>query len=195
MGDRLRRIAEIGSSTLEELTAYLSGAARDATYSRRHHTWRLSQNNEEWLADVKTILDRLDATGWIYRESQRSVWTLETTFDLAPFSYPQSSRTRRAFARGYFDAEGGVPRGATARFYVQFCQKNLADLSVLHTSLEKEGVFCGRMHNPSIRVDPDYWRFFVRAGSHHAFMTKVSSWHPIKRLIIEGRLQYSMIKS
>ena len=190
-----KRQAEIKASTLEELTAYLSGAARDGTFSRRHNTWRLSQRSEEWLRDIRAILNRLGAKGWIYRESQRSVWTLETTFDLAPFSYPKSSRTRRAFARGYFDAEGGVPREKTARFYVQFCQKNLADLAVVHSSLEKEGISCGRLHNPSMRVDPEYWRFFVRAGSHNAFMTNVSSWHPIKRLIIERRLHRIMMKS
>jgi hypothetical protein len=55
--------------------------------------------------------------------------------------------------------------------------------------LESWGIDCGRIHNPSRLVDPEYWRFYVRARSHKRFMTLVGSWHPRKRLQIDNRMK------
>ena len=99
---------------------------------------------------------------------------------------------KAAYARGYFDAEGGVPRGAASRFYVQFVQKDLNDLSQVRDVLLELGVSCGRLHNPSVRVAPDYWRFYVAGASHEVFIDVVGSWHPRKRVRLEkelGRLE------
>src|SRR6266566_8510155 len=41
-------------------------------------------------------------------------------------------------------------------------------------------VMCGKIHNPSCQVDPDYWRFFVSRGSIERFAKLVGSWHPRK---------------
>jgi hypothetical protein len=92
-----------------------------------------------------------------------------------------------AYARGYFDAEGGTPRDLRARFYVQFVQKNHGDIDDLRTVLVTEGIVCGRLHNPNRDRDPDLWRFYVAAGSHSAFAASVSSWHPRKRRLLEAR--------
>jgi hypothetical protein len=94
----------------------------------------------------------------------------------------------RGYVRGYFDAEGGVPRSSGARMYIQFVQKDRADLGTCRELLMQVGVSCGRIHNPSVRVDPDYWRFYVPVGSHTAFVTAVGSWHPRKRRILEVRV-------
>ncbi len=100
---------------------------------------------------------------------------------------PRSSAEKAAYARGYFDAEGGVPRSPDARFYIQFVQKNRADLSQLRSWLGDLGVDCGALHVPSAFVDPDLWRFYVRARAHRVFIERVGSWHPRKRLIFEER--------
>ncbi len=91
--------------------------------------------------------------------------------------------------RGYFDADGGVPRDPEARFYVQLVQKDLPDLERVRMILESLGVRCGRIHNPSIRVDPDYWRFYVLSASHEDFIRRVGSWHPRKRQLLEARMK------
>jgi hypothetical protein len=92
-----------------------------------------------------------------------------------------------AFVRGYFDAEGGVPGDAYDRFYVQFVQKNHADLARTRGLLGLLGVQCGRIHNPSVRQDADYWRFYVLTASHERFVRAVGSWHPRKRPLPDER--------
>lgn len=93
------------------------------------------------------------------------------------------------YARGYFDADGGMPRDPQARLYVQFCQKDLRSLEQVAKILASWSIECGRIHNPSAKVDPEYWRFFVRARSHERFMRLVGSWHPIKGTLIEQRMK------
>src|SRR5438874_1754715 len=92
-----------------------------------------------------------------------------------------------AYARGYFDAEGGIPRDPGARFYIQFVQKNRPDIEQLRNLLIEAGIRCGQLHNPSRLVDPDMWRFYVRSESHDDFVNRVSSWHPRKRYLFEVR--------
>ena len=96
-----------------------------------------------------------------------------------------------AFVRGYFDAEGGVPRRTGDRFYIQSVQKDLADLEHVRSLLGHLGIRCGRIHNPSARADPDYWRFYVLAASHQDFALYVGSWHPRKRPLVQRRLAAS----
>src|SRR5438270_6154157 len=115
-------------------------------------------------------------------------WVLETSgpwpTGVSTFS---SEEERLAYARGYFDAEGGIPRNLTARFYVQFVQKNLADIGGLRAMLVESGIGCGKLHNPSRFGDLDLWRFYVVAGAHRRFAHMVSSWHPRKRSLLEAR--------
>jgi hypothetical protein len=82
--------------------------------------------------------------------------------------------------RGYFDAEGGLPQSPGARFYIQFTRKDRVELKKVKAILAGMGIDCGEMHNPSVGVDPNYWRFYVRARSHRDFAEKVGSWHPRK---------------
>jgi len=93
------------------------------------------------------------------------------------------------YARGYFDAEGGMPRRSEARLYLQLTQKDRHNLEAVHRILENRGIQCGRIHNPSHRVDPNYWRFYVKATSHKSFMALVGSWHPSQRQQIEDRMK------
>jgi len=81
-----------------------------------------------------------------------------------------------------------VPRNPRARFYIQLVQKDRLSLETLRSFLEDASISCGPLHNPSVRVDPDYWRFYVRSNSHERFVRTVGSWHPRKRRQIEARL-------
>ena len=178
---------EVSAAAKPVLLAYLHGAVRDGTFSRVHQTWRISQSGCEWLRILKTQIALLGRKAWLYREGSRTVWTLETKLDLSEPAGYASRMERLAFARGYFDAEGGIPRSSEARFYVQLVQKNLVDLSRLRRFLIAEGISCGMLHNPSWRVDPDFWRFYVRAESLEVFARVVGSWHPRKRALLAER--------
>jgi hypothetical protein len=140
---------------------------------------------------LQDLFLKLGSRSWIYREGRRNVWVVETTCKLAEATFT-SLREKTAFARGYFDAEGGIPRDSNARFYIQLVQKDRRDLEQVRRFLKDVGIGCGRIHNPSVRVDPDYWRFYVLANSHEDFIERVSSWHPRKRMLLDLRVETRM---
>ncbi len=175
--------AELLAATCPVSRAYLWGALHDATISRRHRTVRFGQSDPQWLEGLIVLLAKLGQRAWMYREGRtRRLWILETSFGwMAETMSFTTVEEQLAYARGYFDAEGGIPKDLSARFYIQLVQKNATDLSELRTILETIGVRCGTMHNPSVRVDSSMWRFYVLAVSHRTFVERVSSWHPRKR--------------
>lgn len=176
-----------------ECKAYLLGALHDGTYNTFHRTFRFSQKGTLWLKELQSLLKNLNCKAWMYREGKkRKVYALETTasfldirFD--PFSL-KKSRERIAYVRGYFDAEGGLPHQERAPLYIQICQKNRIELQKVKYILESVDIECGKVHNPSRIVDPDYWRFYVRSASHQKFFQAVSSWHPRKKRIMNRRM-------
>lgn len=173
------------------LTAYLLGAMHDGTRSALHGTLRIAQGDLNWLTVLRTVLERSGSRSWAYREGTRNTFVVEAVDRLPPSVVLDDQEAIRAYARGYFDAEGGIPRSLQARFYVQFVQKNLWDLSELRAHLEDDlQIECGRIHNPSKRVDPGFWRFYVRSAYHGAFSRCVGSWHPRKRFLLETRFPH-----
>ena len=186
--------AELLAVGAKELEAYLQGALHDATWSLRHHTFRFCQSNEDWIELLGDAFSELGFRSWHYREGRdRKLWVLETTADCLSFSFDPLPLVGTAeglmYVRGYFDTDGGMPRHGTARMYAQFCQKSKVSLERVSKILESWDVKCGRIHNPSVRVDPEYWRFFIRSESHERFMRLVGSWHPVKRRQIENRMK------
>jgi hypothetical protein len=181
--------AELLETSAFGARAYLHGAVHDATISRLHRTVRFGQSDVRWLEVLRILIERLGGRSWSYKEGRsRRFWILETSVDvLAERSALSSSEERLAYARGYFDAEGGTPRDPSARFYLQFVQKDHGDISELRDVLEAEGIRCGQIHNPSRLRDPDLWRFYVVAASHGSFAAKVNSWHPRKRSLLDAR--------
>ena len=89
------------------------------------------------------------------------------------------------------DAEGGIPRSTSSRFYVQLAQKNRLDLEDLRDRMQGLGLKCGCLHVPSVAADPEYWRFYVAAASHRQFYERVGSWHPRKRALLDSRFNRS----
>jgi hypothetical protein len=184
--------AELLEADVRESRAYLQGALRDGTFNRTHKTVRISQADRRWLDVLRVLFTKLGSRSWIYREGTRNVWVIESTCRLEKEPMVSTDRERAAFARGYFDAEGGIPRDVRARFYIQYVQKDRPDLEGVRRFLERLDIRCGRVHNPSIRVDPAYWRFYVLSASHQVFIHRVASWHPRKRLLLEARLESRM---
>lgn len=149
---------------------------------------RISQSSEDWRFVLKLVLAHLGAASWTYREGSRDMHVIESTY-VTERCPPLNSRGEVAsFLRGYFDAEGGIPKNSNSRLYVQMCQKDLEDLTHVRDLATGLGVDCGVLHNPSKRVDPHYWRFFVRAHSLFDFFRLVGSWHPRKRALMDQRL-------
>jgi LAGLIDADG-like domain len=184
--------AELLAASASGARAYLHGAAHDATISQRHRTVRFGQSDVRWLEALRILVEKLGLRSWIYREGRtRNLWILETSAAvLADVDFRSSTESRRAYARGYFDADGGCPRTPLARFYIQFVQKNRADIEELWNLLMREGIECGRIHNPSRRRDPNLWRFYVAAHDHETFAWQVGSWHPRKRGLLEARFGF-----
>jgi len=182
---------EIDRATNDEINAYLQGASRDGTFNRLHRTLRIAQADVRWLQVLGDLLGRLGKRSWTYREGTRSVWVIETTWRSESPAMIRTQGEATSFVRGYFDAEGGVPGDAGARFYVQFVQKNHADLAHTRGLLGLLGVQCGRIHNPSARRDANYWRFYVLAASHRRFIETIGSWHPRKRMLLDERAHSS----
>ena len=177
-----------------ELKAYLQGAIHDGTYNQKHKTFRISQKGRGWLDNIKKILQILGHKSWIYKEGkQRDVYALETTASFLDHAFdPFTLRTRKeriAYIRGYFDSEGGIPHSIRDPFYIQLCQKNLVEIRKLRMMLESMNISCGKIHNLSKAVDPNYWRFYVSARSHIDFVRTISSWHPKKLKFLQQRMK------
>lgn len=182
-----RILREVEAATPRECTAYIAGAAHDGTFSRLHNTIRISQAVPAWLAVLQAVIHRLGSRSWVYREGVRRVWVVESTFKVGSPLNMATPGEKAAYARGYFDAEGGMPRNGDSRFYIQVTQKDHHDLQQVREFLEDLGVRCGRIHNPSARVDPGYWRFYVLARAHADFAARVGSWHPGKWPVLAAR--------
>lgn len=173
-----------------EIKAYLQGALHDAY--RRQNRIRFSQKGTEWLTVLKDLLNYLGHKSWMYREGKRDVYDLETTaafldFKLDPLSI-KTSEEKAAYIRGFFDAEGGIPHNRNASLYIQLVQKDRVKMQKLKEILQSLGIKTGVLHNPSYRVDPNYWRCFVSAASHTDFARIIGSWHPMKRMRFEERM-------
>ena len=84
------------------------------------------------------------------------------------------------YIRGYFDSEGSVPKSLLARYYIYFCQKDYHDLALLRSLIEELGIHCGKIHVPSKRIDPNYYRFYILCNSWQLFGQLIGSNHPEK---------------
>lgn len=176
----------------KEIEAYLQGALHDASRNKRTRI-RFVQKGCEWLEVLKDLLGALGYKSWMYKEGKdREVYALETTaqfldFDLDPIGLKKPEE-KIAYIRGFFDAEGGIPRSRRSKFYIQLVQKDPVKIAKLKTMLQALNISSGLIHNPSVRVDPDYWRIFVSTKSHQQFVKSIGSWHPRKYATLRERM-------
>ena len=173
------------------IKAYLNGALHDATFSSNRR-FRYAQKGTEWLKVLKVLLKKIGHNSWIYKEGKdRDVYVLETLANFLDFKCnPLKFKTRAekiAYIRGFFDAEGGIPKN-NKRFYIQLVQSDKQKLQKIKRILEEIEIKTGKIHNPSVRVDPEYWRMYVLAGSRKRFAEKITSWHPRKIKIFRTRM-------
>lgn len=175
----------------EEIQAYLQGALHDASLNKGKR-YRFTQKGLKWLSFLKILFTQLGYKSWIYREGKREVYTLETLAQFLDFKFDplilKSAEEQASYIRGFFDAEGGVPHGTQARFYIQLVQKDQTKIEKLAKMLTVLGISCGKIHNPSKCIDPNYWRIFVSSKSHKDFAKIIGSHHPIKSEILRKRM-------
>lgn len=159
--------------------AYLLGLIHDAT--RRKTTFRIAQKNEEFLRFIAEQMKYLGIKAWIYKEGKsRNVWILEFSSRFLDGTSIKSRQEIIDYLRGYFDAEGGIAKLPSVRFYLYYCQKNFDEMIQLKSYLEDLNISCGQIHNPSKMRDPNFWRFYIRANSYQRFANMIGSMHPDK---------------
>jgi len=164
---------------LDDLKSYLLGAMHDGTVRQR--TLRISQREEEYVVFLRSLILAKGKRAWTYREGRtRNLFVVEFSRTLLDGHRLRTRKDIIHYVRGYFDAEGAVASPAASAPYLYFGQKNRLDLEELRSLLCGLRVMCGKIHNPSCRVDPDYWRFFVSRRSIERFAKLVGSWHPRK---------------
>jgi len=160
--------------------AYLLGALHDAT--ERKTTYRIAQKSRGYIEFLAKGIGSLDRKAWMYKEGKsRNLYIVEFSKSLLKGTKIRSRQEKIDYIRGYFDADGGITRDPKVRYYLYFAQKDLGDLEKVRTYLEELGIACGKIHNPSKKVDPDYWRFYIKARSYEDFAKTIGSWHPVKR--------------
>lgn len=167
--------------------AYLLGVLGDAT--ERRYTYRLSQKYRTYVEMIARMVRRLGGRAWVYREGQeRQLYVVEFAKSFLTDARIETLDDKADYVQGYFDAEGGIPRGPTARFYIYLAQKNRSSVECVKRYLEELGIRCGNIHNPSKRADPNYWRFYVLRSSHRDFAHKIGSRHPIKSRLLRMKI-------
>ncbi len=163
--------------------AYLLGALHDGTVRRK--TVRISQKEEHYVLFLKRMVMMIGARAWTYREGKnRNLFIVEFSRSFLDGALVLTRADWIDYIRGYFDAEGGLPAGSSAEPYLYFAQKNRNDLEMLRTMLIGLRISCGRLHNPSRRTAPDYWRFYVSRKHIGRFAKTIGSWHPRKSRIL-----------
>lgn len=168
--------------------AYLLGAIHDGTPGK--HALRISQKGILYPQLLCSGIKKLGFKAWVYKEGKtRDVFVVEFSKKVLSGYKLESQKDKIDYIRGYFDAEGSVPRNQKSRFYIYFSQKDFNDLNTLGEFLTNIGVKCGKIHNPSKKIDPDYWRFFVSSKSYKEFSLLVGSYHPIKSKILYKRMK------
>ncbi len=176
----------------KEIKTYLLGALHDATFSSNRR-FRYSQKGTEWLKVLKALLKKIGHSSWIYKEGKdRNVYVLETLTKFLDFKFNPlrlKSRVEKiSYIRGFFDAEGGIPKN-NKRFYIQLVQSDKKKLQKIKKILEELNIETGKIHNPSVRVNPEYWRMYVLAKSRRRFAEIINSWHPRKIKIFRKRMK------
>lgn len=165
---------------------YLLGAMHDGT--RHGTTLRIGQREEAYVLFLKALIEGCGGKAWTYREGkERNLFIVEFSASFLGVVHIRSLEDRMHYARGYFDAEGGVPSTSEGR-YLYFAQKDRQDLARLRTILLGLGLCCGRLHNPSRAEDPDYWRFYLSRQSIAKSSRLIGSWHPRKEWALRNML-------
>lgn len=167
--------------------AYLLGALHDSTKAK--YTFRVCQKSLEYIQLLSQGVKNLGYKSWIYKEGvDRDLYIVEFSQKLLLDFIPTTLDEKIDYIRGYFDSEGGIPRSTNARYYIYFAQKNFDDLAKLRSYLLEPEFICGTIHNPSKKVDPNYFRFYILRKSHERFTSEIGSFHPVKSKFLRMKI-------
>lgn len=67
-------------------------------------------------------------------------------------------------------------------------KKDKYKLLQLKKFLSELGILSGKVHNPSNRVDPNYWRFYISVKSYGKFAQIIGSSHPEKQRYLRMKI-------
>lgn len=138
---------------------------------------------------LKRLVESLGGRAWTYREGRtRDLYVVEFSRSFLGADRVRSRKDAIDYVRGYFDAEGGISSNPQSP-YLYFAQKDREDLEELGRFLDGLGIERGKMHNPSRRADPDYWRFYLKRKSLGRFAKVVGSWHPRKSKLLRKTIE------
>ena len=158
---------------------YLLGVLHDST--ERKITYRITSKEKLSVQFLADMIHKMGHNAWICREGKtRDMYVVEFSKKVVKDARISSKRNKIDYIRGYFDAEGSVPKSKDVRFYIYFSQKDKKDLEELKSYIKDLGIICGKTHNPSKKEDPAYWRFYISCKSYYSFIEKIGSWHPVK---------------
>lgn len=157
--------------------------------TERDYTYRISQKNRELVEKLSSKIENLGFKSWIYEEGDRGVHVVEFSKKILQDFEIDSKSEKRDYIRGYFDAEGSIPKSPEVRFYIYFAQKDKKDLQEVQNFLEELRIDTGKLHRPSKESKPDYWRFYISSESHTDFARKIGSWHPVKNQLLREMIQ------
>ena len=167
--------------------AYLLGMAHDGT--ERQSTYRIATSSLRFSDFLKKGIQTFRVGAWVYKEgTSRNLWIVEFPKKILKDVQIRSYKDKSEYIRGYFDAEGGIAKHSSVRYYLYFCQKDKTDLIQVRKYLEEIGIICGALHNPSKKVDPNYWRFYISAKSYTDFATIIGSSHPEKHRYLRMKI-------
>jgi len=177
----------------KEVKAYLQGCLHDGTFSSNKR-FRISQKGKEWLEILQKLFKSLGYNSWIYKEGKdRDVYILETLSNFLDFKFNpldlKEKEEKIGYIRGFFDTEGGIPKSPKARFYIQLVQSDKTKIRKLKFILNELGIKSGKIHNPSKKNNPNYWRIYILAGFKKRFVKNIGSWHPRKISILSKRVK------
>ena len=183
---------------LDPEVAYLLGALRDSTIDIRkgkNYEIKIAQKESEWLSVLQKIfLKHFNNAGRITQHS-RDAKILRITgkeavykiLEISQMKVPQvdwntpkiiekqKNTIQLQYLRGFFDAEGGLPRDPknAKQKYISFSQNNKESLKFLRTLLISNGfrptnlTICGGVSEFRLTRKSDIANFSIKIGSLH----------------------------
>jgi len=167
--------------------AYLLGVMHDST--ERKNTFRISSKENSYTKFLAEMIHKMGHKAWTYREGKtRDMYIVEFSKKVVNNINISTTKDKIDYIRGYFDAEGSVPKSKNVRFYIYFSQKDKGDLDQLKSYITELGIKCGKTHNPSKNIDPNYWRFYICSKSYNDFIDLIGSLHPVKSKLLRMKI-------
>ena len=194
---------------IDKETAYLLGALRDASVDVRkgkNYEIKIAQKNRKWLEILQKIISKKfgyegkitkhRGNYYILRITRKTV--VEKIIELAEITTPQSRwntpviikkqplEIQKEYVKGFFDAEGGLPKNPKKWKYISFDQKIKEPLEFVRSILLKLG-----FKPTNLTLTSNVWQFrLTRKNDIINFTLQIGSLHPdkIKKLHLLTKL-------